>query len=118
MKAKLLIFLASLFFSTLTLAAPECLKIQNYDDSTGQKQATITEKYSAVEDPHMDLLGCMYNVAQNGVKLKPAAAECSCTTALKKLCKFSKKKGKFQGASADMAACMTFRPILWPKMML
>lgn len=118
MKAKLLIFLASLVFSTLTFAAPECLKINNYDDDSGQKQSTITSMYSAKEDPHMDLMGCFANVAQNGVKLKPAAAECGCTSALKKLCKFSKKKGTFQGAGFDQAACMTFRPILWPKMML
>lgn len=118
MKAKLLIFLSALLFSTLTLAAPECLKITNYDDSTGQKQATITSKYQAAEDPHADLMGCFANVQDNGVGIKPAAAECGCATALKKLCKFSKKKGRFQGAGVDQAACMTFRPLLWPSMKL
>lgn len=118
MKIRLCVFVFSLVFSTLSLAAPECLKIQNYDDSSGQKQATITSEYEAQEDPHKDLAGCFANVVENGIKLKPAAAECSCTTALKKLCKFSKKKGKFQGAGVDEVACMTFRPLLWPKMML
>lgn len=118
MKARLSMFFASLLLSSLAFAAPECLKIQNYDDDSGQKQATITSMYSAKEDPHMDLMGCLGNVKENGIGLKPAAAECGCKTALKKLCKFSKKKGTFQGAGFDQAACMTFRPILWPKMML
>jgi hypothetical protein len=116
MKAKLLVFFLSMAFSALSMAAPECLKIQNYDDSSGQKQSTIESEYSAQEDPHMDLMGCFQNVAQNGIQLKPASEECSCKTALKKLCKFSKKKGNFQGSGFDEAACMTFRPLMWPKM--
>lgn len=118
MKTKIFTFFFAILFSGLALAGPECLKIQNYDDSSGQKEAMITSEYSAKEDPHMDLMGCFANVVENGIKLKPAAAECGCTTALKKLCKFSKKKGRFEGAGFDQAACMTFRPLLWPKMML
>ncbi|MBI6882901.1 hypothetical protein [Pseudomonas putida] len=119
MKSKLIVLLFSLLFSSLSMAAGvACLKIQNYDDPTGKKQQQIESGFSALEDPHMDLLGCFSNVKDNGIDLMAASKECSCKEALKKLCKFSKKKGKFTGDGFDQAACMTFRPILWPRMLI
>lgn len=115
MKSRFLLGLLLLAFSSFSMAGVACLNIQNYDDSTGKKQASIESEYKSQEDPKKDLAGCFANVG-GGTGLKPASQECGCKEALKKLCKFSKKKGNFQGDGTDQAACMTFRPLLWPKM--
>lgn len=108
MKIKMLLAVFALLFSSVSMAAVDCLPVMDYGDATGMKQATIESAYQKKEDPKADLEGCFMDANIRGVA--KARAECPCNKAVKKLCKFDKKKRlKWHDPDVPAIWCVMFK---------
>lgn len=92
MLKNMLLAFCMVFISTAAFASMDCMDIQekDYKDPSKTLQTTVESLYKKDDDPRADLQGCFMDAGIRGVQ--KARQECACPKAVKKLCKFDKKK--------------------------
>ena len=98
-------------FPLFAMADMSCLKIKNFNDSSGQKEQQTKSGYEEKQNPAADLMGCFAGVTQGGLKPGAVKSECGCQQAVKQLCYFNIKKKRISASGgADTAWCAVFAP--------
>lgn len=110
----ILVAMSTLMISTTASANMKCFKEPgNYEQGKDiggfDKESSVKQGYEDVQDPLMDLTGCVLQLAFEGpggvLKI------CGCKEAVQELCKFDTKKFKVGAkGGASIAMCAPFAP--------